>query len=71
MVELGEKVSKDKGIEIYTWQFSGHMCHINAKDVIQRECRAERMRIKNESHKVSQAMQDYKQREGGERGEFL
>ena len=63
MVELGGKVSKDKRIEIYARELSGHVCHINAQEVIRRECRAERMGIKNESEEVSQATQECKQRE--------
>lgn len=50
-----------------TWDLSVYRCHVDAQEVIQRECRAQRMGIKTESKEVSQATQECKQMVKGEK----
>lgn len=45
-------------------ELSVDRCHVDAQEVIQKECRAQRTGIKTESREVSQAMQEYKRRVG-------
>jgi len=53
-------LEKRSELEIYVLEFSICMWCDKAQEVIQRERRAEKMGIENESKEISPATQDYK-----------